>query len=108
MAIQVAYETDLAFARGAIVEEADAFLGDEMAAHVEAYREALAETPVELEVRDRPNVNIVQRESWVELRLRYLVHPRWGARTRSELYERILERLNEHPDLVKFPIGRNR
>jgi small-conductance mechanosensitive channel len=106
--VQVAYETDLDFARELMVEEADAFLGDEMADHIAEYRERLAETPVELEVRDRPAVNIVQKESWVELRLRYLVHPRRGQRVRNELYERILERMNEEPERVKFPVSRNR
>ncbi|WP_254822389.1 mechanosensitive ion channel family protein [Haloglomus halophilum] len=106
--IQVAYETELDFARELMVEEADAFLGDEMADHIAEYRERLAETPVELEVRDRPAVNIVQKESWVELRLRYLVHPRRGQRVRNELYERILERMNDEPERVKFPVSRNR
>lgn len=36
---------------------ADEYLGDEMAANIERYREVLAETPVELEVRDRPSVH---------------------------------------------------
>ncbi|WP_435195430.1 mechanosensitive ion channel family protein [Natronomonas sp. EA1] len=108
LGIQVAYETDLAFARELIVEEADDYLGDEMASHIAEYRKRLAETPVELEVRDRPQVNLVQKESWVEFRLRYLVNPRQGQRVRNDLYERILARLNEHPDRVAFPVGRNR
>jgi small-conductance mechanosensitive channel len=108
LSIQVAYETDLAFARDTMAAVADDFLGDEMAAHIAEYRDRLDETPVELEVADRPSVNVVQRESWVELRLRYLVHPRRGQRVRNALYERILDAFNEHPDRIKFPIGRNR
>jgi len=108
LSVEVAYETDLEFARETMVEVADDYLGDEMAARIGDYRERLAETPVELEVRDRPSVNIVQEGSWVELRLRYLVHPRTGQRVRNELYERILARFNEHPDRVRFPLGRNR
>jgi small-conductance mechanosensitive channel len=106
--VQVAYETDLEFARELMIEEADAFLGDEMADNIAEYRRRLAETPVELEVQDRPTINVTQKESWVELRLRYLVHPRRGQRVRNALYERILERLNEHPDRVKFPVSRSR
>jgi hypothetical protein len=41
-------------------------------------RFGVGETPVELDVTDRPTVNVVQEASWVELRLRYLVHPRRG------------------------------
>jgi len=108
LSVQVSYETDLAFARGQMVEVADQYLGDQMAANIERYRELLSETAVELEVQDRPTVNVVQQESWVELRLRYLAHPRRGTRVRNALYERILERFGEHPDRVSFPVSRNR
>jgi len=108
VSIQVAYETDLAFAREVMRAEANDLLGEEMARRVAAYREALAETPVELEVQDRPTVNVVQRESWVQLTLRYLAHPRRGQQTKNQLYERVLARFNENPDRVSFPVGRNR
>jgi len=108
IAVQVSFETDLAFARSTMVEEATDLLGDEMAAGIAAYRESLAETPVELEVHDGPTVNVRQAESWVELRLRYLTHPRRGQRVKNELYTRILARFNEEPDRVGFPVGRNR
>ena len=106
--IQVAYETDLSFARTVMTEEATAVLGEEMAAGIKAYRTALSETPVELEVYDYPTVNISQGDSWIELRVRYLTHPRRGQRVKNQLYERILARFNEHPDRVKFPVSRNR
>ncbi|MEF8882619.1 MAG: mechanosensitive ion channel family protein [Halapricum sp.] len=106
--VQVAYETDLEFARAIMAEAADEYLGDEMARRIEQYRGQLAETPVELDVQDRPTVNVVQEESWVTLRLRYLVHPRRGQRTKNALYERVLAAFNEHPDRVKFPVSRNR
>lgn len=108
LSVQVAYETDVEFASELMVETAAEYLGDEMAKEVEAYRQRLHETPVELDVNDRPTVNIVQQESWVELRLRYIVHPRRGTRTRNALYKTILERFNEHPDRVKFPVSRSR
>ncbi|MFB6268116.1 MAG: mechanosensitive ion channel family protein [Halodesulfurarchaeum sp.] len=108
LAVQVAYETDLSFAIDEMIAVADERIGEEMAERIAEYRRRLAETPVELEVRDRPTVNVVQTESWVELRLRYLVSPKRGQRVRNELYRAILERFNEHPDRVKFPVGRNR
>jgi small-conductance mechanosensitive channel len=108
LAVQVSYETDLAFTRRLMIDVADDYLGDEMAARIATYRERLAETAVELEVGDRPTVNVQQRESWVELRLRDLTHPRRGTRVRNELYERILAELNEHPERVSFPVSRNR
>ncbi len=108
LSVQVAYETDLEFARGLMIEEATDYLGDDMQRAIELYRKRLAKTPVELEVRDGPSVNVAQGESWVDLRLRYLVHPREGQRVRNDLYERILERMNEHPDRVGFPVSRSR
>ncbi len=108
ISVQVAYETDLEFACELMATEADEYLGDEMQRAIELYRQRLSETPVELEVRDRPSVNVTQQESWVELRLRYLVHPRQGQRVKNELYERILARMNEHPNKVAFPVSRNR
>ncbi len=52
LSVQVAYETDLAYARELMVEEAPAYLGDDMRRAIERYREELAETPVGLEIRD--------------------------------------------------------
>lgn len=108
VSIQVAYESDLGFASQLMVDAATELLGEEMAEHVADYRERLAETPVELDVAEEPTVNVVQQESWVELRLRYLVHPRRGTRVRNALYEEILEQFNQHPDKVSFPVSRNR
>ncbi len=98
----------LAFARELLVEVAEDHLGGEMWTAVESYRGRLAETPVELEVSERPSVNVVQQESWVELRLRYLVDPGRGTRARNVMYEAALERMNEHPERVTFPVSRNR
>jgi len=108
VAVEVAYETDLAFARERMVAIAEDVVGEGMARSVERYRERLAETPVELEVQSQPTVNVIQEASWVKLRLRYIVHPRRGQRTKNELYERILAEFNGHPDRVKFPVSRNR
>jgi len=108
LAIQVSYETDLDVATEVMIEEADDVVGEEMAARIADFRERLAETPVELEVNDRPSVNIVQAESWVELSVRYVVHPQRGTRVRNELYERILKRFNDQPTVTSFPISRNR
>ncbi|MDF9746417.1 mechanosensitive ion channel family protein [Natrinema salsiterrestre] len=108
ISIQLSYETDLAFARQELTDVADDYLGERMAQNIARYRELLAETPVELEVRDGPTVNVVQQESWVELRLRYLVHPRRGQRAKNDLYERILERFKKNPDRISFPVSRNR
>jgi len=53
-------------------------------------------------------VNILQEGSWVKLELRYLVHPKRGQRVRNELYDRVLAALDDEPERVEFPVGRNR
>ncbi|MDY7081309.1 MAG: mechanosensitive ion channel family protein, partial [Halobacteria archaeon] len=108
ISIQVAYETDLAFASETMINVANDIVGEDMERNIERYRRVLSETPVELEVGDKPSVNIRVEQSWVELRLRYLVHPRRGQRTKNQIYERVLEEFNRNPDKVKFPVGRNR
>lgn len=108
VSVQVAYETDLDFASGEMRAVAEELLGDEMARAVANYREQLAETPVELEVNERPSVNVEPEGTFVTLRLRYLVPPKRGQRTKNELYRRIIARFNEHPDRVAFPVGRSR
>jgi len=106
--IQVAYETDLAFAREAMIEEAEALLGEEMRRGIQAYRDRLDRTAVDLDVREGPSVNVVQEESWIELRLRFLSRSRRATRNRNAVYERVLARFNDEPERVKFPVGRNR
>ncbi|MFC4357557.1 mechanosensitive ion channel family protein [Halobium salinum] len=106
--VQVAYETDLAFVRDLLVEETTDYLGDEMGTRIANYRRRLARTPVDLEVAAEPTVNVVAGDSWVELSVRYVVPTRKATSVRNELYERALRRLNEHPDRVSFPVGRNR
>ncbi|MFB6130042.1 MAG: mechanosensitive ion channel family protein [Salinigranum sp.] len=108
LAVQVAYETDLQFASETMIDVATDLLGDEMSRQIARYRQQLAETPVELDVQDPPTVNVVQKDTWVELRLRYLTHPRRGQRAKNELYRRVLAAFNDHPDRVKFPVGRSR
>lgn len=108
LTVQVAYETDLAFARRTMADVTDDYLGDEMEEAITMYRRRLAQTPVDLDVPDRPTVNIVQKESWVELHLRFLSPPRRVTGTRNALYERIFEEFNEHDERIKFPLGRNR
>lgn len=108
ISIQVAYETDMAFAVETMETVAVDFLGEEMATHVGTYRDLLSETAVSLEVRERPSVNVKIEQSWVELRLRYLTHPRRGQAVKNELYDRVLAEFDADPDRVKFPVGRNR
>jgi len=106
--VQVAYETDLDFASALLRDVAEDYLGAEMERAVARYRDLIEETPVELDVNERPSVNVAPEGTFVTLRLRYLVPPREGQRTKNELYRRVLARFREHPERVAFPVGRNR
>jgi len=108
LVMQVSYETDVDEAARTMIEEANAVIGEEMATRIADFRERLSETPVELEVYDRPSVNVTQAESWIELRLRYVVHPRQGTPVKNTLYKRILARFNENPTVTSFPVSRSR
>ncbi|GGL60739.1 mechanosensitive ion channel family protein [Halocalculus aciditolerans] len=108
ISFQVAFETDLAFTQELLCEVAEEFLGAEMEANIERYQDLLEDTPVELEVAKHPSVNVKQQESWVELRLRYLTRPKQGQKVKNELYARCLDRLNDNPERVAFPVSRNR
>lgn len=65
----------------------------------------VAETPVELDVTGRPTANVVRAASWIELRLRYPVHPRRGTRPRNALYRSIIDRFNDNPAGWPFQSG---
>jgi len=106
--VQVSFESDIEFVKTLMKDTADELLGEKMEDMIEDYRSFLEHTPLEIEIGDRPSVNIHQKESWVECRLRYLTHPRKGQQTKNELYENILGRMNEHPDRVSFPVSRSR
>ena len=106
--VQVSYETDLAFARDLAREVADDYCGDEMAARIAEYRDHLEETPVDLDVNDRPTVNVEQAESWVELHVRVLVDPRNIQAAENDLYAAILTAFKDHPDRISYPVGRFR
>lgn len=53
-------------------------------------------------------MNATQGEPWVELCVRYLTHPRRGQRVKNRPHERIVERFNDAPDRVAFPVSRSR
>ena len=106
--VQVSYETDLPFVRQLLLDVADEELGDDTDAAMRRYRARLAESPLDLDVADGPTVNVAQEESWVVFRLRVLVPPTRAQRVKNRLYERVLDRLGDHPDRVSFPVSRNR
>jgi hypothetical protein len=86
-------------------EIAEEELGEAMMERVRTFRELLAQTPVdELQVQERPVVVFrVSKNTWIEVIIRYLVHPKEAGRVKTRLIEKMLTRLKAEPERVMFP-----
>ena len=102
---QIAYDSDLEFVAKTMSEVAEEELGESMMERVKVYRELLAETPVDhLQVQERPVVLFrVSDNTWLEVIVRYIVDPKKAGRTKTDLIQKLLKRLNAAPDRVGFP-----
>ncbi len=101
----IAYDADLEFVAATMQEVAEQEVGEEMMKQVRVFRELLAQTPVnQLEVQERPVVMFRPAEnSWLEVIVRYLVHPKEAGRVKTRLIRNLLTRLNTEPERVMFP-----
>jgi small-conductance mechanosensitive channel len=108
--LYIAYGSDLDFVAETMHAVALQELGDDMAAQVAVYRKLLAQTPVdELEVNEEPVVLFRTHENtWIEVIVRYLTHPKKSGPLKTRILKRGLQRLNEQPDRVLFPRGDSR
>ena len=106
----IAYESDLEFVAETMQRVAAEEVGERMMKQVRIFREILAQTPVDqLEVREHPAVLFrVNANTWLDVIVRYLVHPKEAGRVKSRLIKRLLAALNAEPDRVMFPKGSNR
>jgi len=106
----IAYESDLEFVAETMQRIAAEEVGERMMKQVRVFREILAQTPVDqLEVREHPAVLFrINPNTWLDVIVRYLVHPKEAGRVKSRLIKRLLAALNAEPDRVMFPKGSNR
>ncbi|HEY3171207.1 MAG TPA: mechanosensitive ion channel family protein [Thermoanaerobaculia bacterium] len=104
---QIAYDSDLEFVAKTMSEVAAEELGEKMMERVKVYRELLEQTPVDhLQVQERPVVLFrVSENTWLEAIVRYLVDPKKAGRTKTDLIQKLLKKLNAAPDRVGFPKG---
>ena len=102
---QIAYDSDLEFVANTMREVAEGELGETMMERVKVYRELLEQTPVDhLQVQERPVVLFrVSDNTWLEAIVRYIVDPKKAGRTKTDLIQKLLKRLNAAPDRVGFP-----
>jgi small-conductance mechanosensitive channel len=101
----IAYESDLNFVATTMQEIAMEEIGTEMMERVKVFKSLLARTPVnELDVKEAPVILFrTNSNTWIDAIVRYLVHPKQSGRVKTNMTKRMLERLNQRPDLVLFP-----
>ncbi len=101
----IAYESDLNYVETTIRSVATRELGEEMAESVKRFKELVQQTPVdELDIKEYPYVVFrINANTWVEVSLTYLVHPKRASATRSRLIKAIITELLQEPDRVMFP-----
>jgi small-conductance mechanosensitive channel len=104
---QFSYDSDLDFVARAMREVVEGEVGDEMVEQVRVFRALLAQTPIgRLEVGERPTVFFrVADNTWIEVGVRYLVHPRDAGPVKNQLLLKLLARLGAEPERAKFPKG---
>lgn len=101
----IAYESDLTYVENTIRNAAKKELGDETADSIKRFKELLKKTPVdELDVKEYPFVVFrINANTWIEVSVTYLVHPKQASSVRSRLVKSIVEELLKEPDRVMFP-----
>jgi len=103
----VAYTSDLEFVAETMQRVALEEVGESMMKQIRVYRELLAQTPVnQLEVREHPAVLFRPNpNTWLDVIVRYLVHPKEAGRVKTRLVKKLLAELNKAPERVGFPKG---
>jgi len=106
----IAYESDFDYVEKIIKKVATKELGDEMEETIERFKQLVKQTPVdELEIKEYPFVVFrINANTWVEVSVTYLVHPKRAAATRSRLIKAIIKELLKEPDRVMFPKSNSR
>jgi small-conductance mechanosensitive channel len=106
----IAYESDLNFVEEVVRNTAKKELGDEMTETIKKFKDLLEHTPVdELEVKEYPFVVFrTNPNTWVEVSVTYLVHPKQASAIRSRLIKSIVTELQKEPGKSMFPKGNAR
>jgi small-conductance mechanosensitive channel len=101
----IAYESDLPFVENTLREVTKTVLGPEMAERVRELKELIEKTPIdELEIKEYPFVCFrVNSNTWLEVIVTYLVHPKQATSVRSQILKQVVAALLKEPDRVMFP-----
>jgi small-conductance mechanosensitive channel len=106
----IAYESDLEWVEKTIKQVATRELGNDMSDTIDRFKKLVKQTPVdELEIKEYPFVVFrINANTWVEVSVTYLVHPKKASAMRSKLIKAILKELLKEPDRVMFPKSNSR
>ncbi len=101
----IAYESDLDYVETVIRDIAKKELGDDTTKSIKRFKELLEQTPVdELEIKEYPYVVFrINSNTWVEVAVTYLVHPKQASAVRSRLIKSIITELRKEPGKTMFP-----
>jgi small-conductance mechanosensitive channel len=108
--IPVAREADWDLAREILLRVADEVVGNErMARRVREYERVMARNALRYDLPDKPTVSLKLADdfSFVDMRLRYLVHLDEQSATRTALLRRIHEEFRRHPARLPVAYVRN-
>lgn len=110
LALQVAYNSDLALIRSVLREVTLSELDPEITDNVQELKDLISDTPIEnLPLKEYPIINFrISDNTWVEVVVTYVVQPKKAAATRTRIIESALSRLNLESDKVLFPKGESR
>jgi len=93
--VSITYESDLKLAEEIVRESTSEVVGDVMKHAVVAVKPFLRRTPMNRYLYDEPQILVDLKDSCVEVAARYLYRARGRRTARTEIYEKILERINE-------------
>lgn len=89
LAVAIANESDLIYARDTIQKVADEVLADYMEEPARAYAQILSNAGFEVAISDRPEIFIHTPDSWTDIVIRYLVDARQRRIWKSRLSEKV-------------------
>jgi len=106
----VAYESDMRYIEKTLRQITTDELGPDMSKRIAELKDLVEQTPIdELEIKEYPYVSFrTNANTWVEVIVTYLVHPKQASSTRSRIIKRVVPELLKQPDSVMFPKSNNR
>lgn len=101
----VAYEADMPYIEKTLRQITTEELGPNMAESVRELKALVEQTPIdELEIKEYPYVSFrTNTNTWIEVIVTYLVHPKQASMIRSKIIKRVVPELLKQPDSVMFP-----